>query len=642
AKVYFGMEEIVDVLNAEIPLSFFWCGESIDLVHTKFEETLQKKEPTTAICRCHEARFELRLTPVIRREEVYRVVCVARDITARIAAEKELFQMNEHLEHQTMLATSMAVKAEMANAAKSEFLANMSHEIRTPMNGVTGMTRLLLGTDLSDDQRHYAENVKACSDALLGLINDILDFSKIEAGKLEMETIDFDLRSLLDGFAEMIVIKAREKGLEFLCSAAPEVPVLLRGDPGRLRQVLINLAGNAIKFTSEGKITVRVILESETAEDAVMRFSVYDTGIGIPADRQEALFQQFTQVDASTTREYGGTGLGLAISKRLAEALGGEIGVESEEGKGAEFWFTARFIKQSESERDTRPAGLSRKTYQTTPVETHHSNLENRQRAIRVLLAEDNIINQEVALGILEDMGLLVDTADNGIEAIKALETVHYDLVFMDCQMPEMDGYQATAKIRNPQSEVLNNDIPIIAMTANAMRGDREKCLEAGMNDYLAKPVTPEELEAVVDEWAPKGSVGDIRQSIDAAAPAVSTASKEPPSQVVFDEKGFLGRFRNNRSRAIKIASVFLGDIPNQIMKLERSLSENDTEVATRQAHTIKGAAANVGAEELCALAFEMETMGKDNELEAIGRIIPELNRRFERLKDQMKTFMTS
>jgi PAS domain S-box-containing protein len=563
-----------------------------------------------------------------------------RDITERKRAESKLLETNRELEAATARANEMAVQAEMASIAKSEFVANMSHEIRTPMNGVIGMTGLLLDTELNEEQRRYAETVRASGESLMSIINDILDFSKIEAGKLEMETLDFDLRALLDDFAEMMALKVHEKGLEFLCAAEPDVPAYLRGDPGRLRQVLINLVGNAVKFTHDGEVAVRASLESETGDEALVRFSVRDTGIGIPADKQDSLFHQFTQVDASTTRKYGGTGLGLAISRQLVEMMGGEIGINSEEGKGTEFWFTARFLKQSERELDkTVPSNLSACSAQSgvrgarilvvddnatnreillgrfkawgarpdeasdgemglrllreaaqagdpyrvavldmqmpgmdgeelgraikanaeladtrlvmmtsigrrgdarrldeigfaayltkpvrqsdlfdslaavlagetrkakRPIVTRHSVREMRRGNVRILLAEDNIVNQKVTLAFLKKLGLSADAMANGIEAVKALGLIPYDLVLMDCQMPEMDGYEATARIRSPQSQVLNHDIPIIAMTAHAMHGDREKCLEAGMNDYLSKPVVPQTLAEMLDKWLPQ------------------------------------------------------------------------------------------------------------------------------------------
>ena len=274
------------------------------------------------------------------------VQSLVRDISAQKQAEKELRELNRNLEKQTILANEMASKAEMASAAKSQFLANMSHEIRTPMNGVIGMTELLLDTELNHEQCRYAETVKSSAESLMAIINDILDFSKVEAGRLELEILNFDLRGLLDDFAAMLAVRAHGKGLEFICSAAADVPSRLQGDPGRLRQVLTNLAGNAIKFTSAGEVSVQATLEHENEQDAVIRFSVRDTGIGIPADKQEMVFQSFTQVDASITRKFGGTGLGLAISKQLVEKMGGCIGVNSVEGNGTEFWFTACFAKQ--------------------------------------------------------------------------------------------------------------------------------------------------------------------------------------------------------------------------------------------------------------------------------------------------------
>ncbi len=426
------------------------------------------------------------------------------DITAQKQAADELRESNRQLREATGQAQRLASEAAIANAAKSEFLANMSHEIRTPMNGVIGMTGLLLDTDLTVEQQEYTETVRSSGESLLTLVNDILDFSKIEAGKLDLETLDFDLRRTLEDARQLLWVKAVDKGLGLTCSIAPNVPVRLRGDGGRLRQILLNLGGNAIKFTPRGLIVIRADLDREEEHSVMVRFSVEDTGIGIPPDRQEQIFSPFTQVDGSTTRKYGGTGLGLAISKQLVELLGGQIGVESEPGKGSKFWFTAAFEKQ--------PGGLHPDLLNDCPpaVEKDHASRRGCTTPMsrrRILIAEDNIVNQMVAQAILKKLGFRADVVANGKEALTSLLGIPYDLVLMDCQMPEMNGFEATARIRDPRTGIANRKIPIIALTASAMKDDREKCLAAGMNDYVVKPVDLAILAATLEKWLPQEAV---------------------------------------------------------------------------------------------------------------------------------------
>ncbi len=552
------------------------------------------------------------------------VVAFLRDITEFVEAQEELEALNaslesrvaerteeirlamEELEKSKTQANRMAREAQAANKAKSLFVANMSHEIRTPLNAVIGMMELLVDMDLGEKQKETALIAQRSARSLVAVVNDILDFSKIEAGKLELEKMVFLLPGLVTEVVDTFRFQAREKGLTLTLEMADDVPEFVLGDAGRLRQVLVNLLGNALKFTKRGEITLTVDMKPDPGGLASVGFSVRDTGVGIDGKKLEHLFEMFTQANVSDTREYGGTGLGLAITRQLVELMGGQMDVTSEVGVGSDFSFVVRLDMANREQ-------VAKEHQQAMEREAVAQGPEPAMSDLRVLLVEDNIVNQKVAVGMLRKLGFPARAASGGLEALSMLEEEEFDLLFMDIQMPDLGGLETTKRIRAGEVGEANQDVPIIAMTAHATRQDRKNCLAAGMNDYVAKPISSELIHDAI-----RRVMGGLSEEANPVAP-------EP-----FSMANLITKMDGDVDLATEILNLFMNDSRERLKAITGAIENYDFTFAAQEAQSLEGGALNVHAGTLVALAQDLVQATKGKQQEYATSLVQELKKELD------------